>query len=267
MNRIATLREAVAGIPSGSTLVFGGFQLNRAPMALVRELIRQRKGRLRLLVLPNPLPLDFLVGAGAVASADVAFAGFELEHRSVVSPCWQAAVAARRLRWRERDAVYLVQALRAAGLGLPFLPLPVSDGAGSHPDVARLRNPFGKERVTVVRAFQPDVALVHAQAADRHGNLWIEDPVTDELVVRASRAVIATAEKIVPRLRHANIPAALVTRVVECPGGAWPSACTGSYAEDERHLRLYVELARAGRFRDYVRRYVGREERRPRFLQ
>lgn len=267
MTQVASLREAVAAIPSGGTLVFGGFQLNRAPMALVRELIRQKKGRLRLLVLPNPLPLDFLVGAGAVASADVAFAGFELEHRSVVPPCWQAAVAARSLRWRERDAIYLVQALRAAALGLAFMPLPLADGAGSHPDVARLRNPFGKERVTLVRALRPDVALVHAQAADRQGNLWMEDPVTDELVIRASRTVIATAERILPRLRQATVPAALVSCVVECPGGAWPTACAGCYGEDDRHLRAYVELARAGRFRDYLRRYLGRQERRPRFLQ
>lgn len=261
MTRISSLREAVAAIPSGSQIVFGGFQLNRAPMALVRELIRQQKRRLRLLVLPNPLPLDFLVGAGAVAWADVSFAGFELGHRALVPPCWQAAVAQKSLRWRERDALYLVQALRGAALGLPFLPLPAADGAGSQPDVARLRNPFGGKPVSVVRACAPDVALVHAQVADRQGNLWIEDPVTDELLVRAGRTVIATAEKIVPRLRRATIPAALVGRVVESPRGAWPTACAGCYGEDVAHLRLYVELARAGRFGDYRRRYIGRRER------
>ncbi|MFQ5695366.1 MAG: CoA-transferase, partial [Terriglobia bacterium] len=142
MSRIVSLRQAVARIPSGSTVAFGGFQLNRAPMALVRELIRQKKRRLRLLLLPNPLPLDFLVGAGAVASAEVAFAGLEIARRAVVPPNWQAAVAGKKLRWRERDALYLVQALRAAAQGVPFLPLPlpladISLGG----DVAWVRNP------------------------------------------------------------------------------------------------------------------------------
>ena len=202
MSQICSLREAVAPIRPGSSVTLGGFQLNRAPMALVRELIRQKKTRLRLFLLPNPLALDFLVGAGAVSFAEVAFAGLELHYRSLVPPNWQAAVARHALRWRERDALYLVQALRAAVLGIPFLPLPVSAGPAPQADVAQVRDPFRGGSVSVVRALEPDVALVHAQAADRQGNLWIEDPVTDELLVRASRRVIATAETILPRLRR-----------------------------------------------------------------
>lgn len=235
-------------------------------MALVRELIRQKKSRLRLFVLPNPLPLDFLVGAGVVAFAEVSFAGLEVDYRSLVAPTWQAAVTRNGLRWRERDAIYLVQAVRAAALGLPFMPLPVANAVRSQADVARVRDPFRKRRVPVVRPLQPDVALVHAQAADRQGNVWIEDPVTDELVVRASRSVVVTAEKIVPRLRHATLPSALVDCVVHSPGGAWPTACVGCYGEDGQHIEEYVALARAGRFRDYVRRYVARGERARRFL-
>ncbi|MDA2913487.1 CoA transferase subunit A [Acidobacteriia bacterium AH_259_A11_L15] len=261
MSRICSLREAVATIRPGCTVTFGGFQLNRAPMALVRELIRQKKKRLRLHLLPNPLPLDFLVGAGAVSFADVAFAGLEMGHRSLVPPNWQAAVARNGLRWRERDALYLVQALRAAGLGTPFLPLPVPPGSTPQADVARVRDPFRGCTVSVVRALELEVALVHAQAADRHGNVWIDDPVTDELVIRASRSVIVTAEKIVPRLRHASIPSMLVSFVVHAPRGAWPTACAGYYGHDVGHLTEYVALARAGRFRDYLRRYVSGTER------
>lgn len=267
MSRIVSLREAVAGISSGTTVAFGGFQLNRGPMALVRELIRQKKKCLRLLVLPNPLPLDFLVGAGAVAFAEVAFAGFEIGHRTVVPPNWQAAVVGNRLRWRERDALYLVQALRAAAQGLPFLPLPLANGVPDGADVARVRNPFSGSAVAVVRSLQPEVALVHAQLADREGNLWIEDPVTDELVVRASQRVIATAEQIVSRLPRANIAGAWVDCIAPALGGAWPTACAGCYGEDQRHLEYYLERVQAGQFSDYVRRHVGRQERRPRFVR
>lgn len=232
-------------------------------MALVRELIRQKKKRLRLLVLPNPLPLDFLVGAGAVAFAEVPFAGLEIDYRSIVPPNWRAAVAHNGLRWRERDAIYLVQALRAAALGVPFLPLPVTRGVDSaQAGVGWVRNPFRKSRLAVVRAVSPDVVLVHAQVADRQGNVWIEDPVTDELAARASRSVIVTAEKIVPRLSRCTLPSLWVDRVVHLPGGAWPTSCFGHYREDGTHIAEYLALAHADRFRDYARRYVAPGERR-----
>lgn len=263
MSRICSLREAVATIRSGSTVTFGGFQSNRAPMALIRELIRQKKKRLHLLLLPNPLALDFLVGAGAVRFAEVAFAGLELEHRSLVPPNWQAAVARpprRGIGWRERDAIYLVEALRAAALGAPFLPLPIPPGSAPQSDVAGVRDPFRGCVVPVVRALEPEVALIHAQAADRQGNVWIDDPVTDELVTRASRSVLVTTEEIVPRLRHATLPSVLVDYVVHSPGGAWPTACAGYYGEDDRHIGEYVAMVRAGRFREYLRRYVATAE-------
>ncbi|MFQ5695679.1 MAG: malonate decarboxylase subunit alpha, partial [Terriglobia bacterium] len=128
-------------------------------------------------------------------------------------------------------------------------------------------NPFNGHNVLVVRSQAPAVALVHAQRADREGNLWIEDPVTDELVMRASRRVIVTAEEIVERLPRATVAGAWVDCVAHTPGGAWPTACAGCYAEDERHLERYLQLARAGQFRNYLRQHVGTRERRPRFVQ
>jgi len=236
-------------------------------MALVRELIRQKRKRLNLFLLPNPLPLDFLIGAGAVDFAEVAFAAMEVDRRTPVAPNWEAAATNGRVRWLERDAIYLVQGLRAAALGVPFLPLPMAVGPAPQPDVGSVRDPFRRCLVPVVRAIEPEVALVHAQAADREGNLWIEDPVTDELVVRASRRVIATTERIVKRLRRANIASMLVSSVVHSPGGAWPTACAGYYREDNRHIGEYLALVRAGQFCDYVRRYVAGTESTGRFLQ
>ncbi len=207
------------------------------------------------------------MGAGAVAFADVAFAGMELGRRSLVPPNWRRAVEGGKLRWRERDALYLVQALRAAALGVPFLPLPVRNGAPQGDDVARLRDPFTGGRVAVVRAFRPQIALVHAQAADRAGNLWIDDPVTDLLVIRASRMVVATAEEIVPRLPRVNVPSVWVRSVACVPGGAWPTACPNRYSQDESQLERYVAVSRSGGFSDYLRKHLGRSERPRAWLQ
>src|SRR5262249_19013194 len=90
--RLTTLPEAAAGIPDGALVTFGGFDLNRAPMALVREIVRQKRRGLRLVSPPNPLPLDFLVGAGAAASIDFGYLGFQYEHGFVVAPNVRRAI-------------------------------------------------------------------------------------------------------------------------------------------------------------------------------
>ena len=102
------------------------------------------------------------------------------------------------------------------------------------------------------RAFHPDVALVHARAADEDGNLWIEDPTTDVLVAGAAKRVIATAEERVARVPRATIPGFMVDLVVDEPCGAWPSGCAGLYPADEAHLGRYLDLAEDSREGEYL---------------
>src|SRR6185369_17413742 len=94
------------------------------------------------------------------------------------------------------DGYRIVQRLRAASMGLPFIPAPdadVSEVSTLDPPAYAV-DPFTGLKVPVERAFHPDVALVHAHAADDAGNLYFEDPTTDLLVVGAAQRVIATAE-------------------------------------------------------------------------
>jgi glutaconate CoA-transferase subunit A len=258
MSRITTLGEAVAAIPDGSLVTFGGFDLNRAPMALVREMVRQRRRGLRLVSPPNPLPLDLLVGAGAVASAEFGYLGFQYEHGFVVAPNVRRAIEGGTLAWRERDVFEIVQGLRAAATGVPFLPIPGGEGS----DYAAIDPPRqaplepGGATVALTPALRPDVALLHAQEADADGNLFISDPYADDLLARASRRVIATAERIVARVAHPTVSCLRVHAVVEVPGGAFPTACHGHYGHSAPHLRAWVEHAGGGRFAEYLETFV-----------
>jgi glutaconate CoA-transferase subunit A len=175
---------------------------------------------------------------------------------------WKAAVEAGELDYREIDAYSILCGLRAAAMGLPFLPLTDIDGSDlEDPDRRKkLSNPFNGDEVTVTRPIEPDVALIHAQAADRNGNLYIEDPVVDELVAKASKKVLVSAEKIVDRIERPTIPFYQVDVVVESPRGAWPSACPGHYRADHEHIGLYLSLAGEGRFEDYRRRFIERSK-------
>jgi glutaconate CoA-transferase, subunit A len=246
--------EAAASIPDGAWLAPGGFMLGRAPMALVFALIRARRRGLRVLSLPNPLPAEMLVAAGAAARVELLFGALTLANRVRQMPALKRAIEAGRIAWAEHDGYRVVQRLRAAGMGLPFIPAPdsdVSELATLDPPAYAI-DPFTGARVPVERAFHPDVALVHAHAADDAGNLYLEDPTTDLLMVGAAHRVIATAEVRVRALPRVTVPAFQVERVSEALGGAWPTGCVGCYPHDEIALLAYLDAADLERGDDWL---------------
>jgi glutaconate CoA-transferase subunit B len=242
MTRFVTLDEAAASIPDGALLAFGGFDMQRPPLALAAALARRGARRLRLVAIPSPLPLDLLVAAGAVEEMDFGFLGFQYEEGFVTVPNVRRAIETGSLRSRERDVFEIVQGLRAAAFGVPYLPAPGGEGT----DYER-RRPLRHARldpegpaVPVVDAIRPDVVLLHVQEADRFGNLFTDDPYFDDLLSRAGERVVATAERIVDRLPHATVPGARVSMVVEAAGGARPGGCHRHYRHDPERLKAWL---------------------------
>jgi glutaconate CoA-transferase subunit A len=160
----------------------------------------------------------------------------------------------------EHDGYRVVQRLRAAAMGLPFIPAPdVEKCELSEKDPPRfVEDPFTGARVSVEQAYSPEVAVLHVQAADEQGNLFIEDPTTDLLIANASQRVLATAETRVERLERVTIPAFQVEAVAHVQSGAWPTGCLGSSGYDERALLDYLELAEAGREQEWLARATRR---------
>jgi len=252
--RWVDLAEAATAVPDGASVAPGGFMLGRAPMALVFELVRQGRRGLHVVSLPNPLPAEILVAAGAASKVEFLFAAITLDGRVRPMPAMKRAIEGGTLDWAEHDGYRVVQRFRAAAMGLPFLPVPDADASAlSQLDpLPRVTDPFTGDSVPVERAFHPDVALIHARAADEDGNLWIEDPTTDVLLAGAACRVIATAEERVARVPHATIPGFMVDLVVEEPMGAFPTGCLGLYSADAAHLARYLELAEQGREAEYL---------------
>ncbi len=252
--RWASLAEAVATIPDGASIAAGGFMLGRAPMALVFELVRQGRRDLHIVSLPNPLPAEILVAAGAAKKVEFLFTAVSLGGRVRPMPCLKRAIESGAIDWQEHDGYRLVQRLRAASMGVPFLPVPDFDASAvsQREPLPSVVDPFTGEAVPVERAFYPDVALVHARAADSRGNLWIEDPTTDLPVAGAGRRVIATAEERVERVPAATVPGFMVDLVVEEPWGAFPTGCLGVYPAGNEHLAAYLDAAAAGGEAAYV---------------
>jgi glutaconate CoA-transferase subunit A len=139
-----------------------------------------------------------------------------------------------------------------------------SDYEALRPDFRVIEDPYHPgQRVMLVPAVRPDVALIHAIAADEEGTLLLDSFEDDVLLAQASRVVVASAERIVPtgEIRRAAEGVVLegihVTAVVETPGGAHPTLVRGVYGVDAAHLAAYAEAARDEvRFKDYLARHV-----------
>jgi glutaconate CoA-transferase subunit A len=247
-----TVAEAAALVRDGAMVALGGGLSARLPMALVRELIRQGRRDLHLVGSAHSIDVDLLVAAGAVRRCEESYVGFEQDLG--LAPAYRRAAGQGAIEIAESCCATILAQLRAAEMGVPFLPVRGvrgSDIAGLHPEYAEMTCPFTGQTLVVVPALRPDVALLHAPAGDRYGNLHLEQPyVLDERFASASAVVIATVDEILSPDEMAaggiTIPAHLVSAVAESPYGAHPSSCYPRYAYDRAHLLEYVTQVQAG---------------------
>lgn len=153
-------------------------------------------------------------------------------------------------------------------MGVPFLAvrgLLHSDILKYRPDLLVQNNPFNPgERVVVAQAIRPDVAVFHALRADRWGNAITPGPRDDEMMARAARQVIVTAEMVVDTpltpgdaVEDTFLAAIDVDVVVEAPLGAHPCGLGRMYEADSQHCQEYLTAAKTEeQFQTYLERYV-----------
>ena len=242
-----TLEAAARLVPDGAKVGVGGVLLRRKPVALVLAIAAAGRRDLRVCSFLASLDVELLVARGAVAEVHAGYVGFE---QLGFAPAYGAAVADGRVRTFEYSELLFVAGLRAALAGLPFLPTRGAMGSGILPElgVREVECPYTGERLLAAPALRPDVTVLHAEAADEHGNVvapTVRDFLfdADATLARASDAVIVTAERIVTsdevRERGAMLFSYEVDAVVEAPRGAWPSALPGRL-RDRRRRRAHL---------------------------
>jgi glutaconate CoA-transferase, subunit A len=246
------LTDAAALVADGAVVALGGGLCARLPMAMVRELIRQGRRGLHLVGSAHSIDVDMLVAAGAVRRCEESYVGFEQDVG--LAPAYRRAAEEGSIEVAESCCVTILAQLRAAEMGLPFLPVRGvrgSDIGRLHPEYAEITCPFTGETLVAVPALRSDVALLHAPVGDRYGNLHLEQPyVLDERFASAARTVIATVDELTSTEQvtaaGVTIPAHLVAAVIEVPYGAHPSSCYPRYAYDRDHLLEYAAAAQTG---------------------
>lgn len=248
-DKVASLEEAAAHVRDGDVVALGGALSYREPMALVRELIRQGRRNLHLVGSAHGVDVDLLVGGGAVGIVEESYVGYEQDFG--LAPAYRRAAESGQLSIRETCCYTLLQQLRAAEYGIPFMPVRGVVGTGIlglHPEYAEIRSPFTDERLVAVPALAPDVALIHAPLADRRGNVHLERPfVLDERFTFASRKVVVTVERIAQESEVADagivLPYFAVTALAIASFGAHPTSCYPLYTYDRAALAEWVEAA------------------------
>lgn len=261
-SKIVSLEEAASMVDNGEFLAVGGNVLHRAPMAFLRELVREEKEGLRLIKTAGAMDVDLLCAGGCVKSVDAGFISYETKFGLAMH--YRKAVESGQIRANEHACYTVISALRAAVCGAPFMPvrgLVVSDLLKYNDYFAVMQDPFGTGPVAVVKALRPDTAVIHVQRCDRYGNAWIEGPgFEDLLMVKAAKKVIVTTETILPDTygrrdpAEVTVPHFLVDAVVHVKSGAWPCSCYGRYDIDEKEITEFRKKKSREEVMDYVSR-------------
>lgn len=265
MAEIVSLRQAVADlVHDGDTVACEGFT-HLIPHAAGHELIRQRKSDLTLVRLTPDLIYDQLIGMGCARRLIFSWGGNPgvgslHRFRDAIENGWPQPLAIV-----EHSHAGLSNAYVAGASGLPFAVLrgyTGSDLPKYNPDIRFIRCPFTGEELAAVPAVRPDVAIIHAQKADRRGNvlLWGILGVQKEAVLAAKRAIV-TVEEIVDELdappNACVLPRWVVTAVCPVPFGAHPSYAQGYYARDNRFYTAWDAISRdRERFLAWMERHV-----------
>jgi glutaconate CoA-transferase subunit A len=259
------LGEALARhVRDGQSVAMEGFT-HLIPFAAGHELIRQGRKDLHLVRMTPDLIYDQMIGCGCARALTFSWGGNpgvgSLHRlRDAVEHGWPGP-----LEIVEHSHAGLAAAYAAGASKLPFGLLRGyigTDLATKNASIRTVTCPYTGEEIATVPALNPDVTVLHAQRADRHGNVLLRGIVgAQKEAALAAKALIVTVEEVVDDLEAPMnaivLPSWVVTAIACVPGGAYPSYAQGYYTRDNAFYLAWDEISRdrAG-FTDWIDRHV-----------
>ena len=263
--KVTTLRRAVSElIRDGDSVALEGFT-HLIPSAAAHEIIRQKKKDLTLIRMTPDIIYDQMIGAGVANKLVFSWGGNPgvgslHRFREAIENDWP-----RPLEIEEHSHAGMTNRYVAGASNLPFTVLRGYVGT----DLPKVTNtiapivcPFTGEELMAVPALRPDVAIIHAQQADRRGNvaIWGITGIQKEAALSAKR-VIVTVEEVVeefePHHSQVVLPSVAVNAIAVEPGGAHPSYADGYYARDNAFYEAWDEVSRdRDKFEEWMGRHV-----------
>jgi glutaconate CoA-transferase, subunit A len=232
------------------------------PFAAAHEVLRQGRKHLTLVRMTPDLIYDQLIGMGAADRLVFSWGGNPgvgslLRLRDAVENGWP-----QPLELEEHSHAAMANAYEAGASNLPFAAFRGYIGVDLpkvNPKIRAVECPFTGEILAAVPAIRPDVTIIHAQRADREGNVLLDGIVgVQKQAVLAARRTVVTVEEIVddlaaPGLNAIVLPSWTITAIAEVPGGAYPSYAQGYY---RRANAFYVEWDEISRDRERFKAWV-----------
>ena len=255
-SKLMHVSEAVRTfIRPGIHLGIGGFSSCRNAMVVSHEIIRQKIGRLHISSVNPAFGVDILIGAGLVAVVESGCLNME---RLGLPRNFCRAVEEGRIKSEDYEHLGMTMRYLAGALGIPFIPVKSALGSDivTHWTVSEKKLilgacPFTDEKVVLLPACTPDVAVVMVPRADEAGNCQVDGSgFADEYIAKASDRIIVVAEEIVSddfircHPQATLIPAYRVDAVIHQPWGAYPTSMPGKYDYDYDALTDYQSTAR-----------------------
>jgi glutaconate CoA-transferase subunit A len=253
-----SIDDVVGELKDGMTIGIGGWGPRRKPMALVRAILNSDLKDLTI-VSWGGADVGLLARAGKIRKLVYAFVSLD----SVpLEPNFQRARQSGTIpELVELDEGMFQTGLRAAAQRLPFLPMRAglgSDVLVNQPWIKTVTSPYDapdgqREELVAVPALHLDVALVHLNRADQHGNATYlgPDPFFDDLFCMAADRAYVSVEQVVDTagltvdtpVQRLLLSRMMVSGVVEAPNGAHFTTCTPDYERDEKFQRAYAAAA------------------------
>jgi glutaconate CoA-transferase subunit A len=271
IDKVMPVAEAVRRfVHDGDYFASGGFGAVRIPTAVLHEILRQRRQRLRFAGHTSTHDFQLLcagngLGRGTtLAAVDAAYI-VGLEARGL-SPHARRVMESGEVACTEWSNYTLALRFKAAAMGVSFLPVRSLLGTDTYRKSAAcvVVCPFTGERVALIPALYPDVAAIHVHEADRYGNCRLRGTTVADLeLARAAKRLIITCERLIPSeevRQHPSqtvIPYFCVDAVCEVPYGSYPGNMAYEYFSDEQHLRQWLTVEKDGEeFRAFLDKYI-----------
>jgi glutaconate CoA-transferase subunit A len=263
-DKIMTAAQAVEKfVKNGDQIALGGFTVNRNPMYVIREIIRQKKNKLYLVVHSHGQGMELLIGAGCVERIELAYGG--VARFAPTGNLFKKAFKDKTIEVEDYSNYQMTLRFMAGAMGLPF----IATKSGLESDIVRkfgfsqkcrgqgqipkhklkvMDDPINENggKVVVLPPLNPDVALMHVQYVGEKGTCRITGlSFADIEQAKAAKKVIVSCEEIVPEdfIRRDpdrnSLAHFLVDAIIPAPFGAHPTACHTFYDYDPNHFNMF----------------------------
>jgi glutaconate CoA-transferase subunit A len=244
------MRAIKNNITDNDTIFIGGFG-HLIPFFLSHELIRQNKKDLTICRSGADILFDQLIAAKIIKKVIFGYIG----NPSIgLSHSFNRAYKSKTIEVEEWTNQSMILRFHAARMGVSYLPSKILQIGDKPPSIDYLQStscPYTGNIYSAIPSLKPDVALIHAQKADKYGNvqMWGIDGDTIEGALASDKIIVSVEEiidnetlKLSPE--KTVIPSHRVTSIVEVPFGAYPSYVSGFYSRDDDHYKEYDSISR-----------------------